>query len=172
MRRLIIPVLLVLGLLAACGDDSDDDPAAGDGGAVPAEGADSEGDEAPSGTGTLVIGMEEVEGILIEGFEAGFRIETADGEVLDSFLWSDHVASLDAEGPEAFYDATYESEVPAGEVVVRGEVNVGIGPPPAVPDVDGELRCELTVEVPEGERVEVEATFSGESDCLRLVEGG
>lgn len=177
MRRLIIPVLLVLGLLVACGDDTDDDAAVGDGGAVPEEGADAPAsdddasDDDASGTGTLVIGIEEVEGVFIEGFEAGFRIETPDGGVVDSFLWTDYVASLDSGDLEAFYESTYEVEVPAGEVRILAEVNVGIGPPPSVPDVDGDLPCELTVEVPDGERVEVEANFSGESDCVRLVEG-
>lgn len=159
MRRLaILPLLALITLLAACGDDDE----------TTASGADGGGGD---GTGTLVIRFEETEGILVEGFEAAFRVETPDGEVLDSVLWGDHVASLGADDPEAYYTSTYEVDVPAGQVVVRGEVNVGIGPAPEVPDVDGDLRCELTVDVPAGERVEVEATFSGESDCLRPAGG-
>jgi hypothetical protein len=157
MRRLIIPLVLVAFALAACGDD---EPAgAGDGP------ADGDGD-----TGTLAVRLEELDGVLIEGFALGIRVETPDGEVLDAVLWDDVVESVGSDDPDAYYDAVYELEVPAGEVVVLAELNVGIGPAPSVPDLEGDLPCELPVEVGPGERVEVEVSFDGSTDCLRLVE--
>lgn len=153
---------LSLGLaLAACGDDG------GASGAGDAGGGDG-GDAAT--TGTLAVGLEELEGILIEGFELGLRVETAEGEVIDSILWSEFVESLGTDDVEAFYDSVYEVEVPSGEVVVLAELNVGIGPAPSVPDPDGDLPCRLPVEVGAGERVQVEVSFDGSADCLRLVE--
>lgn len=149
--RFLLLLALPTLLLAACGDD-DPAEASADGGA----------------TGTVAVHIEEVAGPFIEGFEVGLRFETADGEVLDTVLWSDFVASQDSDSLDAFYDSVLEQEVPAGEVVVLATANVGIGPPPEVPDLDGDLDCRLPVDVLAGGRVDVEVTFSGDGDCLRL----
>ena len=149
--RFVLLLALPALLLAACGDDEPADVSA-DGG----------------GTGTVAVHIEEVAGAFVEGFEVGLRFETADGEVIDTVLWSDFVASQDSDSLDAYYDSVLEQEVPAGEVVVLATANVGIGPPPEVPDLDGELRCRLPVDVLAGGRVDVEVTFSGDDDCLRL----
>ena len=156
-NRLLLPALLLSHALAAgaCGDD--------DSSAAAAEG---DGDAA---TGTVAVHLEEVEGVFMEGFEVGLRFETPDGEVLGSTLWSDFVQSQSDEPTmEDHYTSVFEQEVPAGEIVVLAEANVGIGPPPEVPDLDGDLRCRLVVDVPDGATVDVEVTFSGDADCLRL----
>lgn len=42
-----------------------------------------------------------------------------------------------------------------------------MGPPPEVPDLAGDLRCRLEVDVPGSSRVDVEVTFDDSDDCLR-----
>jgi hypothetical protein len=118
--------------------------------------------------GTVAVHIQELDGVFVEGFEVGLRFETPDGEVIASTLWSDFVESLDSESIEAYYDSVLEQDVPAGTVVVLASANVGIGPPPEVPDLDGDLRCRLEVEVPAEARVDVEVTFDDPADCLRL----
>ena len=160
MRSLLLltaaPALAV-ALLAACSDDD-----AGTSGAAPAEtGRDG-------GTGTTAVAIEPVDGVLIEGFELGFRLESADGEVLDRVEWNQFVSGQGDVPIDAFYDSVYEREVPAGTVTVLAQVNVGIGPPPERVDPDGDLNCTLEVEVPAGGRVEVEVALDPEGDCLTL----
>ena len=146
---------LVASVLAACGDDdaTSDTP------------AETGGDR---GTGTIAVAIEPVDGVLIEGFELGFRLESADGEVLDRVEWNLFVSGQGDVPIEAFYDSVYESEVPAGAVTVLAQVNVGIGPPPERVDPDGDLNCTLEVEVPAGGRAEVEVALQPEGDCLSL----
>jgi hypothetical protein len=62
-----------------------------------------------------------------------------------------------------------EQDVPAGTVVVLASANVGAGPPPEVPDLAGDLRCRLEVDVTESGRVDVEVTFGDPDDCLRQL---
>ena len=128
-------------------------------------------DEEPAvaDSGTINVRLEEIDVIFSEGFEVGLRFETPDGEVLASTLWSDFVAAQGDAGPNAFYDSVLEQAVPAGDVVVFGTVNVGIGPPPEVPDLDSDLGCRLPVNVPVDGSVGVTVLFSGDDDCL---EGG
>jgi hypothetical protein len=147
MRFLLVLPAVAL-LLTACGDD---------------DAADA---EAP--TGTVAVAIEPVDGVLIEGFELGFRIETADGEVLDEVAWNEFVAAEGDGTVEAFYKTVYEREVPAGTVTVLAQVNVGIGPPPEPVDPAGDLDCSVDVEVPEDTRVEVEVALDPAGDCLRL----
>ena len=52
----------------------------------------------------------------------------------------------------AFYDSVLSQPVPAGTVRVEAEVNIGMGPAPEVPDLDGELPCEVVMEVGPGWR--------------------
>lgn len=111
---------------------------------------------------------EETDGVFIEGFEVGLRFETPDGELIGSTLWSEFVESQGDESLDAYYDSVLEQEVPAGNVVVLASANVGIGPPPEVPDLDGALRCRLEVEVLDTGRVDAEVTFDDPHDCLRL----
>lgn len=123
---------------------------------------------APTDDGTVSVRLTDVEGFFTEGFEIGLRFETPDGEVIDSVLWSDFVAGQGEPDIDAYYTSVLDQAVPAGEVVVLASVNVGIGPPPEVPDLDGEMRCRLTVDVPAAGTVEVVVTFSGDNDCLQL----
>ena len=171
--RRTIASLLAVALLSACGSD---DAASGDDPDAPAITA---GDTLPDAepvadapesaeTATINVRLEELDGILTEGFEVGLRFETTDGEVIDSTLWSDFIVAQDDPSPTAFYDGVLEQTVPAGDVVVLATVNVGIGPPPEVPDLDGDLRCRLVVDAPSGSSVDVVVTFSGEDDCLEL----
>jgi hypothetical protein len=157
MRGLTSLVVACL-LLSACGGD--DDVTAADG---PADLA------APPAEGEIAVRLEEVEGVFVEGFEVGLRFETAGGEVIASTLWSDFVSSLGSAEMDAYYDSVLTQVVPAGAVTVRAEVNVGMGPGPSIPDLAGDLPCELPVEVGPGERVDVEVSFSGGADCLRVV---
>jgi hypothetical protein len=150
-----------LSVLAACGDDSADP--------VSETTTDTEADTGGGGgTGTLAVALEPIEGVLIEGFELGVRVESADGEVLDRVVWNDFVAAEGDGTIEAFYESVYETEVPAGTVTVLAAVSVGIGPPPEPVDPDGALNCELDVEVPAGGRVEVEVALNPEGDCLSV----
>jgi hypothetical protein len=111
-----------------------------------------------------------VEGFFIEGFEIGLRFETGDGDVLASTLWSDHVNEQFAEpSMDDYYGSVLRQEVPAGVVVVLATVNIGAGPPPEIPDVTGELRCRLSVEVPPDGEVAVEVTFDAHDGCLRQL---
>lgn len=177
-------LLAVIALLAtACGSDDGvdagaadddtptvDDDDAGDAGAPDADdSAGSDGDNPGTGTGTLVIALEEVQGFFIEGFEVGLRIEQGDGTVVSSWRWNDVVEQFGDGTASAFYETVLEEPVPAGTLVLLATVNVGIGPPPEVPDLDGEMDCRIKVEVPDGGRAEVEVNFSGTPDCLRQV---
>jgi hypothetical protein len=136
------------------------------------DGADRTSSDTPTtesaGTGTIAVHIEEVDGIFIEGFEVGLRFETPDGDVIGSSLWTDFVASLGDDSAEAYYDSVLEQDVPAGTVTVLASANVGMGPPPEVPDLDGDLRCRLDVDVPDAGRVDVEVTFDDPDNCLRL----
>lgn len=155
----VLAALLALAAVTSCGNGTDttvtDEPDPG----TPETGT--------AGTGTIAVHIEEVEGVFVEGFEVGLRFETPDGEVIASTLWTDFVESLGTDSIDAFYDSVLEQEVPAGTVVVLATANVGAGPPPEAPDLDGDLRCRLEVDVPDGGRTDVEVTFD-DQDCLRL----
>jgi hypothetical protein len=167
--------LAALVILTACGSDGAGSGSNGD--APPVTSGDTLAqvddpiptDTATDGRGTINVRLETVEGVFIEGFEIGLRFETPDGEVIDSTLWSDFVNSLGDPDIDAYYSSVLEQEVPAGEVVVLATVNVGIGPAPEVPDLGGELRCRLDVDVPADGSVDVVVTFSGDDDCLQLA---
>ena len=154
MKLLVVLVAASLVGLTGCGDD---EPTAATTDTTAAE-----------GTGVVAVSIEEMSGRLIEGFEVGLRFETADGEVIDSTLWSDFVQSQGSASLDAYYESILEQDVPSGEVVVLASANVGPGGPPEVPDLDGELRCRLVVDVPDDGRVEVEVGFADQEDCLRL----
>lgn len=132
-------------------------------------GGGASGSPAPAETGTIAVNIEPVEGFFIEGFEVGIRFETPDGTPISSTLWSDFVTSQGDPELEDFYTSVLEETVPAGEVIVIGEANVGIGPGPVTPDIDGEMRCRLPVTVPANGTVAVEVTFSDPDNCLRLA---
>lgn len=159
MQLTVLTASLALAAVTSCTNGTDatttDEPASED----PTSGS---GD-----TGTIAVHIEEVEGVFVEGFEVGLRFEAPDGEVVASTLWTDFVESLGTESIDAFYDSVLEQEVPAGTIVVLASANVGIGPPPEVPDLDGDLRCRLEVDVPESGRVDVEVTFDSPENCLR-----
>lgn len=171
--RRTVASLLAVALLSACGSD---DAASGDEADSPAITAGDTLPDAepvadapePTETATINVRLEELDGIMTEGFEIGLRFETTDGEVIDSTLWSDVIVAQGDSDPNAFYDGVLEQSVPAGEVVVLATVNVGIGPPPEVPDLDGDLRCRLVVDVASDSSVDVVVTFSDEDDCLEL----
>lgn len=118
----------------------------------------------------VAVRIEEVDGIFIEGFEVGLRFETGDGDVIESMRWSDFVAAQEPSTPESYYDAVLEQTVPAGEVVVLAEVTVGTGPPPSVPDLEGELPCRVELQLAEDERAELEVRFDAPEDCLRQLD--
>ena len=152
MRKLLIALALVTTVaVTACGGNT---------------GAVTGGDQA-SGSGVIAVHIEELDGVFVEGFEVGLRFETPDGEVIGSTLWSDFVESRADASLGAYYDSVLEQDVPAGTVVVLASANVGIGPPPEIPDLDGPLRCRLEVVVPQDGRVDVEVTFDDPDVCLR-----
>lgn len=128
------------------------------------------GAAAVEGTGTVAVELEEVDGVFIEGFEIGLRFEQADGTVIAGTLWSDFVISQGDPTMDAWYDSVLQQPVPAGPVVVWAQANVGIGPGPVVPDVDGNLPCRLDVEVPPGTTVRVRVGFTDPATCLTLIE--
>jgi hypothetical protein len=147
----LLTVLVLLG--SACGGD------------------DTSADEEPTpsgdgATGTVAVSIEPVEGFFTEGFEVGFRFETPDGERIASFLWSEAVAAEGSDDLDAFYTTVVDQAVPAGPVVVLATANIGIGPPPETPDLDGDMRCRLDVTVPEGGTVPVQVGFADPSSCL------
>jgi hypothetical protein len=169
---IVVLLALVFAPALACGDDEGDttttsavapiDDAAPD--PVPTAPA-----EDAEGSAIVAVSIEDVEGIFVEGFEVGLRFETGDGEVIESTLWSEVVAAQDPSTPEAYYETVLEQPVPAGEVVVLGEANVGTGPGPSVPDLDGELPCRVELELDDGERAEVEVRFDTTDECLEQV---
>lgn len=135
-----------------------------------AETSTTESPDHVPGEGIIAVRLEPVEGFFIEGFEVGLRVETAGGERIAATLWSDFVQSQDDEPTlEAYYQSVLEQPVPAGEVVVWATANVGTGPGPEIPDIEGDLRCQLSLHVAEGERVEVEVSFAAGTECLRSV---
>lgn len=152
MRKHLLALALVTTAVTACGESTD---------------AVTVGDQ-DSGSGVIAVQLEELDGVFVEGFEVGLRFETPDGEVIGSTLWSDFVASMADASLEAYYDSVLEQDVPAGTVVVLASANVGIGPPPEIPDLDGSLRCRLEVVVPHDGRVDIEVTFDDPDACLRL----
>lgn len=124
----------------------------------------------PAADGIVAVSLEEVGGIFVEGFEVGLRFEDGNGKRLGGTLWSDFIRSLDGEpSMDRWYDSVLEQVVPAGTVVVRAAASVGMGPGPSVPDIDGPLPCELTLDVPAGNRVRVEVSFTGTDQCLRQL---
>lgn len=153
MKRLLLPALVLLSVVAlSCGDDD----------------TASVGGDDP--TGMVAIRLDEVEGFFIEGFEIGLRFETGGGDVIATTLWSDFVtASGGGDAIEDFYETMLEQSVPAGPVVVLATVNIGIGPGPEIPDVDGDLRCRLELDVPADGIVDVQVDFSGTDDCLSEI---
>jgi len=119
-----------------------------------------------TGTGQIAIHFEEVQGVFIEGFEAGIRIETGSGDVIYSTLWTDFVSRIEDATVVDFYNSVLTETVPVGEVVVLATVNVGMGPAPVRPDLNGEMACKLVLEVPADATVEIEVAFNGSENCL------
>ena len=117
--------------------------------------------------GEVTVQLAQTDGFYIEGFEVGLRFETADGDVIASTLWSDVVESAEDPSIDDYYDAVLHQPVPAGTVVVRAQIEIGPGGPPAVPDLAGEMACELTVEVAADATKAVEVVFEQGDDCLR-----
>ena len=158
-RGVVKPVLAlaVVALIAtaACGDNSDP-TLSGDDTSGPTE-----------ETGIVAVSLEPVDSLLTEGFELGLRYETADGEVLGTTQWTEFVAQQEGDAATDFYGSIHEQSVPAGPVTVLATMNIGIGPPPIKPDVNGELRCRLDIEVPAGGMATVEVLFDGTDACLR-----
>ena len=163
MFKSLLVFVLCLVVLTGCGDE-----------ARVADGAAPD-EVAPDGTapqgesGTVTIRLESVQGFFIEGFEVGLKIEAADGELVDAILWSEFVQSVANPTIESYYTSVYKIEVPAGDLVVRGEVNIGMGPGPVVPDLSTDLTCELAISVEPDTQVDIEVNFEGTGDCLRLL---
>lgn len=119
--------------------------------------------------GEIRVQLEDVDGIFFEGFEIGLRLETGDGSLIASTLWSDHVASTGRTDMDAYYDSVLSQSVPAETVRVSAEVNIGQGPGPSIPDLAGALPCVLDVEVDPGAVVTVEVGFDDRTECLRRI---
>lgn len=125
--------------------------------------------DADARSGEVRLQLEDVPGFFTEGFEIGIRFETSEGELIASTLWSDFVASTGGTDIDSYYDAVLSQSVPAGIVRVSAEVNVGAGPGPSIPDLSGDLRCLLIVEVDSDASVTVEVSFVDSADCLHVV---
>jgi hypothetical protein len=164
MKLLVLVLAAASFALVGCGDD---DPST-----IAGSPDETTTTTESSGSGTVAVSLEPVEGMFTEGFEIGLRFETADGEVLDKQLWTDFVQSLPdtaSGGIDAYYKSVLEQPVPAGDVVVLASVAIGMGPGPVPPDLDGDLDCRLPVTVPPDGRVEVQVSFdSSTGDCLTL----
>ncbi|MEZ5231155.1 MAG: hypothetical protein R2749_00330 [Acidimicrobiales bacterium] len=178
MKRSLFAALLLIALapLAACGDDTTTeasgapDAPGSAGGADPGSGTTADpGSEPGTATGTVTVRLEEVGGVFIEGFEVALRFEDGDGDTIASTHWTDFVTGQDGEAATDYYGSVLEQPVPAGTVTVRAETAVGIGPPPVKPDLDGDLRCSLELEVPAGGQVAVEVGFGDDGNCLRRL---
>ena len=165
---MIIGVVLVLALAAAaCGDGREQTVAAEELDS-PAASEPESNDGAP---GVVQVRLEPVEGFFVEGFEIGLRFETGEGTLISATLWSDFIRSTGKTDIDAFYDSVLSQPVPAGTVRVAAKVNIGTGPAPEVPDLDGELPCELVIEIDSEVETIVEVTFDGSDDCLRILDG-
>lgn len=128
---------------------------------------------AAMGSAAVRVRLEPIDGHFEEGFEVGLRFETGGGEVIASMLWTDAVMAdqIDDEpGIDDFYDYELVQAVPAGSVVVRGEVSIGAGPGPVPPDLEGDLRCSIPLELADGDEATVEVTFDGVDECLHRVD--
>lgn len=165
-----IAILTIMGLLiAACGSDASDSapdtttPLSAPS-TSPTTTAGSTDDAV--GSGTIAVHIEDVEGFFIEGFEVGLRFETSDGDVIASTLWTDYVAAQGDGTLESFYDTVLEQPVPTGDIVVFASANIGAGPAPEIPDVEGDLRCRLDLTLADGERIDIEVTFADTDNCL------
>jgi hypothetical protein len=167
-----IASLALLALGAASCSDSADDGGVGGGGDETTTTPPPDDTDGGTGEGTLAVRLEQIDGVMIEGFELGLRFtDAASGVELGRVDWSEFVAEQGAGDVEAYYDSVYEIAVPAGTVRVGSDVNVGIGPPPEPPDLDANpMPCELDVEVADGATVTVEVSFDDASDqCLQVV---
>lgn len=162
MRTRTMTSLLTAGLLlvGACGDD------AGSTGTDAGGETDTETTEPKDGQGTISLRLEQIDGVMIEGFALGLRFTGSDGEVIEAIQWNDYVESLGTGDLEAFYDSVLEQPVPAGTVTIEANLVQSIGGPIEPPDLEGDFPCSLDVEVPEGGTVEVEVAFSTEPDCI------
>lgn len=123
-------VFLTLLVMTACTDGGQAD------GEV-TEDASGDATEASTGSGTATVrlGLEDIDGAFTEGFTLTFGVDT-EGEqrtydweqlVLNEQLeWPDGV---DAQTLEWWYEGVLVEEVPAGAVTVTGKLHVGMDPP-------------------------------------------
>lgn len=159
-KRLATAAVMAILAVGACASDANETVSAG------SDGPDAPVDQA--GIGVVTVQLEPVDGVFIEGFEVGLRFETVHGDVLGSTLWTDFINEQFIDPTmDDYYDGVVRQEVPAGPVVVLATINIGAGPPPEIPDLAGDLRCRLSVDVPTGGEVAVEVNFDGGDDCLR-----
>lgn len=155
IARLLAVAVVVALVTAACGDDSQP--------TLTGDDTDSPTEE----TGIISVSLEPIDAILTEGFELGLRYETADGEVLGTTQWTDFVTNQEDAAATDVYGSVLEQRVPAGPVIVLATMNIGIGPAPVKPDVNGEMRCQLDIEVPAYGTATVEVLFDDTDTCLR-----
>ena len=160
ITKLLLTIAALVLLLTGCSAEGDGTTGPSDTSANAREG---------TAAGTVSVRLETVQGIFTEGFEVGLRFEDGDGKVIDATLWSAFVESQVEPAARDYYGSVYELTVPAGRVAVLASANIGIGPGPEIPDIEGNLRCRLDLDIGEGEHVAVEVAFTGNSDCLSLV---
>lgn len=170
-RLILLALLAVLVTIAACESDNAKDDTSNESRATTSEPTTS-GKGGPASGGIVAVRLEGIGGHFREGFEIGLRFENAEGEVIAATLWGDFVQSQGILSLDAFYDSVLEQVVPMGEIVVLATVNVGQAGAAVPPDLDGDLKCRLEVQVPESGRVDVEVGFSNHENCLRVIPGG
>lgn len=161
MNRHTSSLIVMTLLIAACGGDAGEES--------PESTVAASDTSAASASATVVVQLEAVQGFFTEGFEVGLRIEDENGASVIATLWSEFVESQSGASASDYYGSVLEVEVPAGSLSIFATANVGIGPGPQIPDVSGDLRCRLDVSAADGERIDVEVSFSGEDDCLRQL---
>lgn len=121
----------------------------------------SGGPEPSDGSGTLRVGVEQLDGAFVEGFQLSFVVIAPDGEEV-TYRWDDLVTGDRLEWPsevaaddiERWYAGVLVEEIPSGQVTITSKLDIGMEPP-------GEP-CTTRVDVAPDHEVEVRIALTGE----------
>ena len=80
-------------------------------------------------TGTVLLRLEKMDGVLIEGFQLQVRLEDSTGHLLISSTWDDLVRDLKPDpGMDDSYRSVIRTSVPAGSFVFSTVMHPGMEP--------------------------------------------